>query len=305
MTLNDDELRRHILQVDKEMDSQGIEPNRRHFLLPIEVMRRLGLARTAVTIAGSIGEDPIHARIRNLHKQLFRPKDLASGTLHNGCFIFRGTPALVTIPIIYGQVAVNPYEWCDLTDTQINWLRSIPGQDELYLANFCNLFDFAAGCVGQFHGYRSVPKESVPLLRKSAQHTQGAAAALCAGPESRLAAGSVVQDSLLAAELAMKSALAGAGYGNRDLSKLGHQYTDMALAVGENYPNFDIQRVEKAIMQFPRLVEDRYFENTKAVTLNDIGSIAMGSQAVSGAVARALCNHSLHDQLQRHVQGPI
>lgn len=150
--------------------------------------------------------------------------------------MFSGIATKVDVPIIFGRVAPDPYELCDLTDRQIEWLRSNTEHDRAHLLNFCKLFDFAA-CLIPMSGRDPVPEDARSMLRLSASQTQCAAATLCASFDERGAA----QSALLAAELSMKAALIRAGTGESELRHLGHNLIDLARTVGWTYPVFEME----------------------------------------------------------------
>ena len=279
----DEDLWELILTLEEGMCAEGITPKERHFKLPIKAMERLGFK--SFVLSGS-REDPLLKRIRALHATLYRPKDVAVGGLHGGAFMFNGIAAQVYVPIIYGAVMIDPFEFCDLSPSQIEWLRSSPAQDRAYLVNFCNLFDFSA-CLHPMGDYGEVSKAALPLLQLAAFQTQSAGAALCAAFDNRGA----VQSALVAAELSMKAALAGAGSKESELKVLGHDFVKLAEAVGDAYEKFELRPVKELARGLPELVPNRY--SPKQPERNETGSIVMSSQAIAGAVARVLTEGSL------------
>lgn len=284
----DEELWQLILTLEKEMCAEGIPPKQRHFHLPIKAMESLGFESF---VLGGQGEDPLLKRIRALHATLYRPKDVQIGGLHGGAFMFHGIAAHVYIPIIYGRVSIEPFKYCDLSPSQIEWLCSIPAQESAYLVNFCNLFDFSA-CLHPMGDYGEVPESALPLLQLAAFQTQSAAATLCAAFDERGA----IQSALVSAELSMKAALAGAGIGESELKNLGHDFVKLAEAVGSAYEKFELRAVMDHARSLPELVPNRY--SSKQPGRNETGSIVMSSQAIAGAVARVLTGGSLLSLLE-------
>ncbi len=283
---SDDQLWGLILALEDELCAKGMAPKNRHFELPARAMERLGYR--SFVLSGS-GAPPLLRRIEGMHATLYRRKDVAAGGVHGGAFMFRGIATNVHVPIAYGTVAIEPFSLCDLAARQIDWLRSSAGQEQAYLVNFCNLFDFAAS-LHPMGGYGVAPKPALPLLQLSALQTQGAAATLCAAFDERGA----VQSALIAAELAMKAALAGAGANEDDLKALGHDFSKMARAVGEAYEEFGLEAVMEDVGNLPELVPNRY--SPKQPGRDETGLIVMSSQAIAGAVARVLTGGSLLEQ---------
>ena len=263
-------------------------PKERHFELPIKAMESLGFSSFVVS---GHQQHPLLKRIRVLHASLYRPKDVAVGGLHGGAFMFHGIAAHVYVPIIYGKVKINPFDFCDFSPRQIEWLRSNSEQERAYLVNFCNLFDFSA-CLHPMGDYGEVPKSALPLLHLTSFQTQSAAATLCAAFDNRGA----VQSALIAAELAMKAALAGTGAKDDELKDLGHDFVKLAEAVGNAYDKFELSTAMDHAHSLPKLVPNRY--SPKQPERNETGSIVMSSQAIAGAVARVLTGSSLLSLLE-------
>ena len=119
-----------ILKLDDEMCAKGVPPKERHFELPVKAMEALGF-KSFVT--GGAGVPPLLEQIRAMHRTLFRSQDIAVGGVHGGAFMFRGIATNVYVPVIFGRVAINPHEFCDLSDQQVQWLRSNPEHDRSYV----------------------------------------------------------------------------------------------------------------------------------------------------------------------------
>ena len=267
----DEDLWQLILTLEEEMNAEGIIPKERHFKLPIKAMESLGFQ--SFVLSGH-REHPLLKRIRVLHATLYRPKDVAIGVLHGGAFMFHGIAAHVYVPIILGRVKIDPFEFCDLSPNQIEWVRSSPAQERAYLVNFCNLFDFSA-CLHPMGDYDEVPESALPLLQLAAFQTQSAGATLSAAFDNRGA----VQSALVAAELSMKAALAGAGTEESELKALGHDLVRLAKAVGDAYEKFELRAVMELARGLPELVPNRY--SPKQPGRNETGSIVMSSQAIA------------------------
>ena len=278
--MTNEDLWQLILDIENEMCAEGMSPKDRHFHLPIKAMERLGYRSFAL---GGRNEPPLYKRIRKLHGTLYRMEDVAVGGIHGGAFMFRGIATHVYVPLILGKVKVEPFKYNDLSPEQLNWMISSPADRKTYYTNFCNLFDFAA-CLYPMEGFGKVPETALPRLQLAAFQSQSAAATLCAAYDTRGA----IQSSLLAAELSMKAALEGDGARDSDLIKHGHNLKNLADAVGKAYDVFDLATVREHINTLPQLVPNRY--SLQQPDRNKTGKIVMASQAIVGAVARALTN---------------
>lgn len=280
--VEDEQLLRLIMELEDELWIQGMGPRERHFQLPVAAMKKLGY-RDFVVAGPEM--PPLFKRIRRIQDQFYRTKDVAIGGVHGGAFMFRGIAAQVYVPLIYGKAKLSPLDFNDLSPRQVEWLVSDEETERSYFDNFCNLFDFAS-CLSPVAGYGEVSEESVPLLHLAAFQTQSAGATLCAAFDERGA----IQSSLLAAELSMKAALAGAGADETTLKDLGHDLKRLAEAVAVEYGAFELPAVVKEVRILPKLVPNRYAETQP--DRHETGRIVMASQAIAGAVARALTGGS-------------
>ena len=140
----DEDLWQLILTLEEEMNAEGIIPKERHLKLPIKAMESLGIQ--SFVLSGH-REHPLLKRIRALHATLYRPKDVAVGVLHGGAFMFHGIAAHVYVPIMLGRVKIYPFEFCDLSPNQIEWLRSSPTQERAYVVIFAICSTFQRACI--------------------------------------------------------------------------------------------------------------------------------------------------------------
>ena len=234
--LSDQEIRELISAIEDELLADGLEPKERHFHLPVKAMERLGY--TSFALSGPHEPDLLR-RIRAIHQTLYRTKDVAVGGLHGGAFMFRGIAVEVRVPMCFGSVRIHPFEHNDLSSPQKEWLVSDPEQVEAYVSTFCDIFDFSA-CLYSFSGYGKPPDGALRYLNLAAFQLQGAGATLCAAFDERGA----IQSSLVGAELALKSALAGNGVSDADLKGYGHDLERLANAVSEIYDRFELTSVK-------------------------------------------------------------
>lgn len=212
--LTNQELFDLILQLENELLAKGMDPKHRAWHLPIKAMKRLGYKSFVVTGRNS---PELLQRIRSLQKQLYRPRDIAGGGVHGGVFMFRGIAAAVHIPIIFGRAEINPFDHCDLSRRQIEWLQSDAKQAQAYVATFCDLFDLA-GCISPLADYEQPTGRARDLFGLAAFQLQGASASLCASFDGRGA----VQSALIGAELSLKGALSAKGNSEAQLKSYRH-----------------------------------------------------------------------------------
>ncbi len=285
---DDQEIWQLISTIEDELLANGLDPKQRHFQLPVKAMERLGYTNFALS---GPDEPDLLRRIREIHQTLYRSKDVAVGGLHGGAFMFRGIAVEVRVPVFFGTVRITPFEHNDLSSRQKEWLASDPKQVEAYVSTFCDIFDFS-GCLYSFDGYAKPPNGAKHLLSLAAFQLQGAGATLCAAYDERGA----IQSSLMAAELALKAALAGNGASDKELKGYGHDLQRLAKAVSAVYSGFESTSVTAQINKLPELVDNRY--STQQPSRMETGNIVMGCQHIAGAVARALTGGSLRARLR-------
>jgi len=275
---SDGELFQLILTTEDEADAEALNPLERSFDVPQRVMKKLGYE--SYIIAGD-GKLPVLQRIEAIHKSLYRIKDCAIGGLHGGAFMFRGIATWVYIPLMYGTVGIDPFNFCDLNDMQKRWLATRKSDYNAYINTFADIYDFAGG-IGNLADYQIPPIESMPLLGLAAFHIQSSAATLCNAFDTR----GCVQSAILASELALKAALKGAGRSENELKNHGHNLERLTDATAEAYSEFDAESVSSYIGMMPHYVENRY--SSSQPTRYEAGSIVMASQHIAGATMRAL-----------------
>lgn len=280
MALNptDKELFALVLQVEDQLEQEGLDPKGRHFKVPSVVMKKLGYESYFMFGPGS---PEVLDRIRGIQSKLYRPSDVGVGGLHGGAFMFRGISTWIYVPMAFGTVSLNPFQLCDLNVMQQNWLASRESDLDAFLRTFADLWDFAGGYAA-LGGYESPPKESMPLLGLAAFHIQSAAAALCRAFDTR---GSV-QSSIIASELVLKAALKGSGVPDSHLKKLGHNLPRLAEEVAQHWTSVSLNRLSSAIGKLPPYVENRYSEAQP--TRSEAGEIVMAAQHIAGEVVRGL-----------------
>lgn len=277
-----------ILSAEDKLDSEGKDINRRQLEVPAIVMNQIGFV-SYVSMGPS--EPEVLQRIRNIHKSLYRTKDLAIGGLHGGIFMFRGIVGSISIPIIFGKVQIEPLKMTDLSENQIRWLCSRKSDLDAFIETFADLFDFTAS-VHPMGNYQPVRKECRNLLTLASFQLQAASATLRSAYDTRGA----IQSALIGTELALKAPLKGDGASDEKLRKIGHNLRNAAEAVATSYPSFELPKVIRKIDEMPNYVENRYSsEQPDRLTT---GRIVMAAQFIAGEVARCTTGGSFKSNLQ-------
>jgi hypothetical protein len=288
--ISDNDLFRLIVEADEKALQEGIEPRQRGLRVIEIVMERLnhpgyvGFGQNTAEIV---------KKVHTLHSSLYRPSDIAIGGIHGGIFMFRDVFARVDIPIIFGQVALNPLSCTNFSKTQAEWLSSRPADFQMFNDQFIDIFDFGGG-IGNLSGYRTPPKEALEIFWLSAFQFQAAAAALSVAFDFRGA----IQSALIGTELSIKAGLAAAGTDEAGRRKFGHNLGSAVSALSAAYPNLDVNRVLAAVGLLPPYVANRYAATQPSRV--ETGHIVMKAQYIAGEVMRQVTGYSLRSALPGH-----
>lgn len=230
--VSDDQLLRLIVEADDLLLNEGVAPGARSIQIAPKVMTSLGYR--GFTLAGA-GAPPIVQRILALHGSLYRRSDFAIGGIHGGIFMFRDVFARITVPVIYGRAAIEPFKLIDLSEQQIKWLCSREQDMQAFLDQFIDIFDFAGG-VGDLADFKTPPPEAQEVFTLAAFQLQAAGAALRLAFDFRGA----TQSALIGVELAIKAGLAAAGADEQARRAHGHNLASAAKEFGSTKPGFDL-----------------------------------------------------------------
>lgn len=166
---------------------------------------------------------PILDRIEAAFKSIYRPQDIAIGG-HVGVFMYRDIFAQISVPLVFGQVSLNPFDHIELTPIQLRILQTEPETIEIFLDQFSDIFDIQYGTTELKEQYSTIELTD-RFINLSRLHLHAAAAVLTGGYDYRGA----VQSSLLASELALKSGAAVEGLTETEIkTRFGHGLASLA-----------------------------------------------------------------------------
>lgn len=275
-----------IIEADDAALAQGKEPKQRPMDVVEKVMVKLGHSEFVM-----FGEptNPLVDQIFDIHRSLYRARDLQTGGIHGGVFMFRDTFIQVTIPAIFGQIQIDPLAMTDFSDNQKQWIRSRPDDYNSFSDQFIDIFDFAAGLV-PMGDFKALQKVHVERFWLAAFQLQASASALCSGFDIRGA----VQSALIGTELSIKAGLSAMGASEKENRSHGHNLKAAASTFHSVCPEFDLDRVLTTIELLPKYVDNRY--STSQPTRVETGHIVMGAQFIAAEVMRQQTQHSLREQ---------
>ena len=285
---SNEELEAFAIKADDDGLTAGEEPRQRAFSNILRILKYLKIDNVALT---GVDVPSIVTRIHQANDRLFRPKDKQEGGIHLGFFMFRDIFCRLYVPIMFGSPQVDFVKLLDLSDDQKRWMST----DHEAMARFddqaFDLFDFGYGFM-EFGYTRAVNDQAKELIYRAHVHLESAAATATSAFDFR----GTLQSSLLATELALKAALAGNGVSDAILrNDIGHNLSKAVAALKEVEPNFDVERVGRAISSFPNFVISRY--EGKQPDRRETGDILMKAQYIASEVTRAFTTRNIRKDL--------
>ncbi|WP_341365000.1 hypothetical protein P8T57_07035 [Thalassospira sp. SN3W] len=287
MEFSDEKLMSMVVSADNDAFIAGVEPKKRVFPVIQSVMRQLGYE--SYVLAG-LHEDPLVGRIQRLHSSMYRSKDLATGGVHGGVYMFRDVFVQISIPMIYGQVELDILSLTDMSDLQKKLLCMNPEFLAQFADQLIDVFDFGAGLVG-FDDAVKLEDELLPKFELAKYQLHAAAAVLCSSFDYRGA----LQSGLLAAELVLKAGLSASGYTASQLKGLGHNLDKCVSAFCEKNSAADFDRMSHASKALPKFVENRY--SSAQPDRRSAGEFVMTSQYIAGEVVRQFSKWSIRERI--------
>lgn len=274
--LDDTDLLDALARADDEGIALGEEPSARSLLNVGRALRELGYG--TITLAGR-NVPPIVKRAQELNRQLFVPKEIQTGGIHLGAFLFRDMFCRLYAPVMFGSPRVDFWAMLDLSDLQKRWISGSPETLDRFTDQSADILDFGYGTLEFGHGKQLDPRGADLIWRAHAQ-LEAAAATATSAYDYR----GTVQSALLGTELALKAGLASLGISDPDLKNMGHNLEMLAARLGASVADFDTARVLRVVRTFPHFVQSRY--NLPAPGRVETGHILMGAQFVASEVTR-------------------
>jgi hypothetical protein len=284
--ISDRELIKLVVDTDSELFKAGVDIKQRQLRVIDTILTKLGyvmlekLGHLAFMGLGPL-EPPVIKRINAAYRELYRPRDLAMGG-HIGVYMYRDIFARVSVPHVYGQVSINPFDYVELTELQKRVMGNEPGEIEQFLDQFSDIADIQYGTNELKPEYAKLELVN-RFINFSRLHLHAAAAVVTGGYDFRGA----IQSSLLATELALKAGAATRGLTEQQIKdRFGHDFPALIDFVGSAWPQFDADRVQRVVAKQPKYVPNRY---SKAQPDRcEVGHIVMGAQYVASEVVRHL-----------------
>lgn len=288
---SDEQLLYLVGKIDAELFREGRDIKQRIWDVPRILMERFGY--TQLVMSG-VGKPAILKRIEDAFSSIYRKQDLAMGG-HIGVFMYRDIFARIAIPLIYGEVSINPFEYVELTPVQLRMIQTEPEEMEIFVDQFSDVADIQYGI-----SELNLPFAKMELVARfiglARLHLHAAAAIVTGGYDYRGA----VQSALLATELALKSAVATQGRTELEIkNEFGHNFKELTNCIAGTWTSFDADRVRRVIARQPEYVPNRYAPAQPA--RREVGHTIMGAQYVAAEVVRQMSDRNFRADLSPQI----
>lgn len=282
--LSNEQLMQIVNETDAELLRTGMDIKLRSLKVPFAVMRKLGLP----AVIGGGNENPAVKRILEAYRSLYRKQDLAIGG-HVGAYMYRDVFVRISVPIIFGNIKIDPFDYVALTESQKRFIEAEPEEIEIFLDQFADVFDVQYGSTELKPEYVRI--ELVErFIGLSRLQLHAAAAIVTGGYDFRGAS----QSALLATELALKSAAATQGLTEGEIkNRFNHNHMNLTEFVSMALPKFDAERVRRVVAKQPQYVPNRY--SREQPDRRSVGHIVMGAQYIVSEVVRQLSDRDFRN----------
>jgi len=140
--VTDPQLLRIVAQADAELFNAGMDVKQRHWEVPRLLMQRFGY--TGYVMNG-IGKPGILKRIETAFASIYRRHDLAMGG-HIGAYMYRDIFARFAVPLVFGTVVLDPFDFVELTPIQKQLVQSDEAEWQKFVDQFSDVSLLAIWC---------------------------------------------------------------------------------------------------------------------------------------------------------------
>ena len=275
-----------VIEIDTILIAEGYEPFQRPLNACAKIAKKLGIS---FTISGR--KDEFVEAVHFVYESLYRPDDLYMPPMHIGTLMFRDIFLPLKIPVIYGQVAVNPVKSLDgVPENTIKWIFRSNDTATTFTDQWIDLFDYVYG-LDDMSKLQTHAAQAVEFWQLAKQQLEGAAATLLGSIDKY----TVIQNSIIAMELLLKGVLLARGESETSLKKYGHKMRDLVDKACDLMPGADHVRLKLVVGRTPQLVERRY--QAKDYKRTEIGQIMMDAQFVAGETLRQFSDRNMRSSL--------
>lgn len=285
-TIIDVDLNQLVMDVDSALIEEGYEPFQRPLHACARIAERLG---TSFTIGSQ--QDPFVETVHMVYNAIYRPSDLYMPPMHIGTVMFRDTFLPLRIPVVYGEVAVNPVKCLhEVPENVIKWIYHNDATAHTFMDQWIDLFDFVYG-IDDVSKLKKHKEQSIEFWQLAKQQLEGAAATLLGSIDKY----TVIQNSIIAMELLLKGVLCEHGIPEKKLRNYSHDMPRLVEKACELMPKADKVNMAMVINRTPKLIERRY--QAKEYKRTELGQIMMDAQYVAGEVLRQFTDRDIRTSL--------
>lgn len=278
--ISDRDLLLLVDRIDREEFSNGVDIKGRGFSVVKRVIEECGEV-FSLGVRRSPGLD----RVEAAYKAFYRMQDIGVGAVNAGLAVHLDIFFRVHLPVVFGRITANPFDWTDMTDMQKARLHSESAEEREVLCQIIDVIDIGS-TLGNFAGFNSPPPVAAPFFSMAAFHNQ-AAASICTSAFDLRGA---IMASLLCAELATKSLALASGLPHDELQRaIGHNL-QKARPYLEKFEGFDVAEFLTLAERLPHFVNSRYEE--KDWSRGQCAEIVLAGQKMLAMAARHFAGHS-------------
>jgi hypothetical protein len=211
--------------------------------------------------------------------------------MHIGTVMFRDIFLPLKIPVVHGQVEVDPIKFLrGVPENTIKWIFRSDDTASTFVDQWIDLFDYVYG-LDDVSKLQIHAAQAIEFWQLAKQQLEGAAATLLGSIDKY----TVIQNSIIAMELLLKGVLLVRGEPEANLKKHGHKMGSLVDRACELMPDADHDRLKLVINRTPPLVERRY--QAKDYKRTELGQIMMDAQFVAGEVLRQFSDRDMRSGL--------
>ena len=277
-----------VIKHDRELIKADLRLHQRPFHVALAWIKEQAFSEPLL-------DDAIWKPLMSIYRGLYPSGDFSMPALFEGGVALRDRMYTVRVNVAFGQLAIDPVDCIEIPKQELEVIYKLePEQFWMAFYSVGDVIDFAYGT-------------------DDLSHTGGAAYELLSNARSSIAAtarilqgdldiDSAVQSACLAAELAMKGALAHLGWAEARYRKLSHRLSDGAGALIKERPRRSDAQLGVACAAFPDYVGTRY--KSHGMTRRGLMMLAMRAQFVAADAVRRVTQRDFGSQLEADNKTP-
>lgn len=239
-------------------------------------------------------QNEIYDSVIEIYKQLYPNDNSFIGVLFGGIAI-NDRMYQVNIPILYGQVPINPLELIRIPQETLNFVfKNYPQQGWRAFYGVCDLFDLGYS-IDDLITLESPSKNFLPNIKSNIT-------AIAQVLLSQNDIDSVIQNTCVVAELSMKTVLLHLGCTQDELKNYSHNLKRLSQKLTDLKPTRNDEAFLAECSKFPNYVNSRY--EPSGLNRQQIMSLAMRAQFVAAEAFRRITDRHMVWDFEMNPQIP-